>query len=177
MPLKFIVSILLLIPGFLFSCTSKQEQKANATDTTESKIQIAAMLDSFNLAAANAAYQEYFNYYTEDGTFNGTDATENWDKKAFMAWAKPFFDKKSTWNFTSLQRNIYFGKYPDIAWFDELLSTQMKLCRGSGVVVKEDGRWKVQQYVLSATVPNTVLDTVIKMKTAEEDSIMKTLKN
>ena len=53
------------------------------------------MLDSFNLAAANAAYQEYFNYYTEDGTFNGTDATENWDKKAFMAWAKPFFDKKA----------------------------------------------------------------------------------
>lgn len=174
MQLKF---ILFLSLGFIFSCTAKQEQAATAGYPAESKTEIAAMLDSFNVAAANANYQEYFDYYTESGTFNGTDATENWDKKAFMAWAKPFFDKKSTWNFTSLQRNIYFGKDPDLAWFDELLSTQMKLCRGSGVVVKKDGRWKVQQYVLSATVPNAILDTVIKMKTAEEDSIMKTLRN
>jgi hypothetical protein len=173
MPLKL---ILLLSLCFIFSCTSKQEPSATAGNKGESKKQIAAMLDSFNVAAANANYREYFDYYTESGTFNGTDATENWDKKAFMAWAKPLFDKKTTWNFTSLQRNIYLGKDPDLAWFDELLSTQMKLCRGSGVVVKQDGRWKVQQYVLSTTVPNTILDSVIKMKAPEEDSIMKTLR-
>jgi hypothetical protein len=37
------------------------------------------------------------------------------------------------------------------AWFDELLNTQMKICRGSGVLVKIDGKWKIKHYVLSMT--------------------------
>ncbi|RYY46841.1 MAG: hypothetical protein EOO06_13700, partial [Chitinophagaceae bacterium] len=105
---------------------------------------------------------------------NGTDATENWDKKAFMEWSKPFFDKKSTWNFTALKRNIYFGKHADIAWFEELLNTQMKICRGSGVVVKTADGWKVEQYVLSTTIPNPVLDSIISIKSPIEDSLVKT---
>lgn len=160
---------------FLYSCVQQKPAESTAQGNTQSKQQIAAMLDSFNVAAANGEYDRYFNFYADGATFNGTDATENWDKKAFMAWAKPFFDKKTTWNFTALERNIYFGKSEDIAWFDELLSTQMKICRGSGVVVKQGNDWKVQQYVLSTTVPNSVLDSVIKLKTVEEDSIMKVL--
>lgn len=171
--IKNLCAILLLF--FIYSCSENKPADQPVADPTESKKQIAAMLDSFNVAAANADYDRYFNFYTDDATFNGTDATENWNKKAFMAWAKPFFDKKTTWDFTALQRNVYMGKQADIAWFDELLSTQMKICRGSGVVVKQGDQWKVQQYVLSTTVPNTVLDTVIKLKTAEEDSVMEAL--
>jgi hypothetical protein len=40
-----------------------------------------------------------------------------------------------------------------MAWFDEL-STQMKICRGSGVLVKIGNDWKIKHYVLSMTVPN-----------------------
>jgi hypothetical protein len=40
------------------------------------------------------------------------------------------------------------------AWFDELLNTQMKICRGSGVLVKIGQEWKIKQYVLSMTIPN-----------------------
>ena len=153
--------LLLAVAMLLFSCNEGKEQAAGqtTTDTATDRKQIAALLDSFNVAAANAEYDRYFNFYTADAIFIGTDATEHWDKKAFMAWAKPFFDKKTTWNFTAHQRTIYFGKQPGIAWFDELLNTQMKICRGSGVVVKENNEWKVQQYVLSTTVPNTILDT------------------
>lgn len=133
---------------------------------------IAAMLDSFNLAAADADFNGYFDFFTKDATFNGTDAAESWDKNGLMEWSKPYFDKKITWTFTSIQRNIYFGKCDDIAWFDELLKTQMKICRGSGVVIKEEGRWKVQQYVLSMTIPNKNILEVIKIKTPIEDSLM-----
>ncbi|MFZ1528991.1 MAG: nuclear transport factor 2 family protein [Ferruginibacter sp.] len=145
------------------------------SDTALAKKQIVAMLDSFNMAAASADYERYFNYFTEDATFNGTDATENWNKETFKVWAKPYFDKKTTWNFTALVRNIYFGKQADIAWFDELLNTQMKICRGSGVVIKQGNEWKVQQYVLSTTIPNNHLDAIIKMKAATEDSIINKL--
>lgn len=166
----------LLVCSLLFACNEKREtQSGTTTGNTESKKQIAAMLDSFNLAAANAEYERYFSFYTEDATFNGTDATENWDKAAFMAWSKPFFDRKKAWSFTAIKRNIYFGRNTDIAWFEELLNTQMKICRGSGVVVKVGNDWKVQQYVLSTTVPNDVLDSVIKIKTPKEDSLISKL--
>jgi hypothetical protein len=51
----------------------------------------------------------------------------------------------------------------------------MKICRGSGVVVKQGSAWKVQQYILFVTVPNDLLDGVIKMKALVEDSIINNL--
>ncbi len=131
------------------------------------------MLDSLNRAAARADFNAYFSHYTEDGIFCGTDATERWNKKEFMAWSKPYFNKGKAWDFTAFDRHIYFDPSGKTAWFDELLSTQMKICRGSGVVVKENNVWKLRQYVLSATVPNSIVDTVTAMKTAEEDSLMR----
>ncbi|WP_312176000.1 nuclear transport factor 2 family protein [Chryseobacterium sp.] len=140
------------------------------------KTEIGTMLDGFNVAAAKADFNTYFNYFAEESTFIGTDATEVWDKKAFMNWAKPYFDKNKTWNFTSLKRNIYFSKDGKIAWFDELLETQMKICRGSGVVEKINGQWKVKQYVLSVTVPNDVVDKVVEIKAPIEDILIQKMK-
>ncbi|MEC5171411.1 nuclear transport factor 2 family protein [Chryseobacterium nepalense] len=140
------------------------------------KTEIGIMLDGFNVAAAKADFNTYFNYFAEESTFIGTDATEVWDKKAFMNWAKPYFDKNKTWNFTSLKRNIYFSKDGKIAWFDELLDTQMKICRGSGVVEKINGQWKVKQYVLSVTVPNDVVDKVVEIKAPIEDILIQKMK-
>jgi ketosteroid isomerase-like protein len=162
---------LLLLSALLSTCSIK----INSLTPSDS-LQIGATLDAFNLAAASADYDAYFAFYTEDATFIGTDATEVWDKKAFMVWAKPYFDKKTTWNFKSLERHIYAGKNKDIAWFDELLDTQMKLCRGSGVMVRVKGVWKVQQYVLSMTIPNSVMEPVVKIKTPEEDVLINKLK-
>ncbi len=89
-----------------------------------------------------------------------------------MAYSKPHFDKGKAWSFTSLERNIYFSKDGKTAWFDELLSTQMKLCRGSGVVTQVKGIWKIEQYVLSMTVPNEVSSDVIKNKAPIEDALL-----
>ncbi|WP_294215107.1 nuclear transport factor 2 family protein [uncultured Chryseobacterium sp.] len=141
------------------------------------KTAINTMLDGFNTAAAKADFNTYFGYFADESTFIGTDATEVWDKKAFMVWAKPYFDKKQTWNFTSLKRNIYFSKDGRLAWFDELLDTQMKICRGSGVVEKINGQWKVRQYVLSMAVPNEIVDKVVTEKAPIEDILIQKLKN
>lgn len=157
---------------FIFSFTAISAQAKYEKEKTE----IAAMLDGFNVAAAKADFTTYFNYFAEESTFIGTDATEIWDKKAFMSWAKPYFDKKKTWNFTSLKRNVYFSKDAKLAWFDELLDTQMKICRGSGIVEKIDGQWKVKQYVLSVTVPNEVVDKVVEIKAPIEDMLIQKMK-
>lgn len=43
----------------------------------------------------------------------------------------------------------------DTAWFEEDLETQnLGPTRGSGVLVHSGGRWLIEQYVLSITVPN-----------------------
>jgi hypothetical protein len=56
-----------------------------------------------------------------------------------------------------------------------LLNTRMKICRGSGVLIKKGNEWKIQQYVLSMTIPNSLSDTVIKIKTTVEDELIKKL--
>lgn len=155
----------------LYSCTSGKE-KEQQVDTANEKIKINAMLDSFNTAAAKADFKTYFSFYTDSSIFTGTDATERWNKNEFMEWAKPIFARGRAWDFTSIDRHVYFDKTGNMAWFDELLSTQMKICRGSGVLVKDGNNWKVQQYILSATIPNDKLDSVIPMKAHQEDSII-----
>ncbi len=164
-------TLLLFLLGFsLFTAQSKNTFEKEKTE-------ISTMLDTFNATAAKADYTGYFNLFADESTFIGTDATEIWDKKAFMVWAKPYFDKKKTWNFKALKRNIYFSKDGKLAWFDELLDTQMKICRGSGVVEKINGSWKVKQYVLSVTVPNEVVDKVVTEKAPIEDALIQKLKS
>ncbi|QBZ97240.1 nuclear transport factor 2 family protein [Flavobacterium sangjuense] len=147
----------------------------NAQDNL--KAQINMTLDGWHKAAAEANYNNYFDALTDDAVFIGTDATENWTKSAFQAYAKPHFDKGKAWSFTALERHIYFSQDKKIAWFNELLDTRMKICRGSGVLVFVNNQWKIKHYVLSMTIPNDSTDEIIKIKSPIEDALLSNLKN
>jgi len=166
---KIIVFVIGLV---VIGCKSKQV--ANQINH-ESEINL--VVDNWHQAAAEANFNSYFNAMTDDAIFIGTDATENWKKPAFIQFAKPYFDKGKAWSFTKLERNIYFSSDKKTAWFDELLNTQMKICRGSGVlVVDKNGNWKIKHYVLSMTIPNDHTDEVVKIKTFIEDKEIEKLK-
>jgi ketosteroid isomerase-like protein len=167
--MKAILTISLL---FTIIMVSSFKPIAASNDTGKDKQLISAMLDSFNMAAGRANYNTYFNFYTSDAIFIGTDATERWNKQQFMVWAKPYFDKGKAWNFKALERHIYLDATGNLGWFDELLQTQMKICRGSGVVVKKGNTWKVQQYVLSMTIPNDKVDSIVRIKAPIEDALI-----
>nr|WP_315220054.1 nuclear transport factor 2 family protein [uncultured Flavobacterium sp.] len=143
---------------------------ANAQTTEKDKI--SQTLDSWHKAAAETKFDTYFNLMADDAIFIGTDATENWNKKDFQVWAKPFFDRGKAWNFKALERHIYFDKTGKTAWFDELLDTQMKICRGSGVLIKIGKEWKIQHYVLSMTIPNDHVDAITAIKAPIEDALI-----
>jgi len=167
---KIIVFVIGLV---VIGCKSKQV--ANQINH-ESEINL--VVDNWHQAAAEANFNSYFNAMTDDAIFIGTDATENWKKPAFIQFAKPYFDKGKAWSFTKLERNIYFSSDKKTAWFDELLNTQMKICRGSGVlVVDKNGNWKIKHYVLSMTIPNEHTDEVVKIKSLLEDKEIEKLKN
>jgi hypothetical protein len=100
--------------------------------------------------------------------FIGTDATENWSKNQFQKYSKPYFDEGKAWDFKPLERHIYTNKSGNFIWFDELLDTWMGVCRGSGVIELVGEKLKIKHYVLSLTIPNDIIDDVIKMNSKEE---------
>lgn len=117
-----------------------------------------AVLDDWHKAASQADEARYFGYFTPDAVYLGTDATERWTRDEFRAWAKPYFAKGQAWSFTAVSRHVSFSKDGAVAWFDEALSTtNMGPARGSGVLVKSGGTWKIAQYNLSVPIPNDLL--------------------
>tara|TARA_A100001518_G_C1205507_1_gene48376 strand:- start:278 stop:760 length:483 start_codon:yes stop_codon:yes gene_type:complete len=130
----------------------------------QEKSKIDKVLTQWHQAAADGNFDKYFSLITKDGVFIGTDATENWQNDDFREFSKPYFDQGQAWNFTTLERNIYNDENSKTAWFDELLDTQMGICRGSGVLLKTKDGWKITHYVLSVTVPNENVEEVTQLK-------------
>lgn len=121
------------------------------------------LLDEWHLAAAQADSLAYFSRMADPSVFIGTDSSEVWDKNQFIGFAAPFFAKGKAWDFKATSRHIYIAEPgKKMAWFDEMLDTWMGPCRGSGVVVKEKGKWLVKHYVLSLTIPNDQIRPVMK---------------
>jgi hypothetical protein len=156
MKTNFILPILFLFfPVIIFAQQKEKEE-------------ITQMLDKWHLAAANADETNYFNGIDDDGIYIGTDATEIWTKREFLEWSKPYFDEGKAWNFIAIKRNIYLAEDLSFAWFDELLQFPGGAFRGSGVLSKKDGQWKLKQYVLSLPVPNEKFKEVMAVINPKE---------
>ncbi len=154
----------------LSACENKKPNTENVNEVSEKKA-INTMLDAWHKSASEAAYDSYFKSMAKASIFIGTDATENWSKKDFKVFSKPFFDRGEAWDFKSLERNVYISSGGKTAWFDELLDTWMGVCRGSGVLAKTEDGWKIEHYVLSVTIPNEDIEEVIAIK-KERDSMI-----
>ena len=171
--------LLLLISTFACNNVSSQKNETSLEKSETKKMasienlkeKINTALENWHKAAAAANFDEYFNLMTEDGIFIGTDASENWQNGEFREFSKPYFDKGKAWSFTTLERNIYIKEGNNLAWFDELLSTQMGICRGSGIMENVDGAWKVKHYVLSIAIPNDNVSQVTALK-KQTDSLL-----
>ncbi|WP_140938266.1 nuclear transport factor 2 family protein [Sphingobacterium lumbrici] len=140
-------------------------------------VEINKTLDKWHFSAARADFKAYFDLLHTESIFIGTDATERWDKREFMKYAKPHFDKGRAWNFKSLIRYVNFSADGQTAWVDELLDTQMKICRGSGILVLEEGKWFIKHYVLSMTIPNDIVETIVPLKVLQEDKIIEQIRS
>lgn len=162
---KFALSCILILSG-LFNPSIPVSASNDSI-----RIRLNNLLDQWHLDAANCNHDAFIGAMTANGVYIGTDATEYWTTREFSAWSKPFFDRKHTWNFKPFNRNIYTNADSSLAWFDELLVTQMGVCRGSGVLVMVDGQWKIAQYVLSASIPNELMKSVTVMKSAVDSSL------
>ncbi len=150
-----LIPILLIGLSFLTGFT---DPKPNETETID------ILIDNWHKAAADANYTGYFGFMAENFIFLGTDPTERWNKEQFSGFCKPYFDKGKAWDFRKIERHIEVSKDGKVAWFDEKISTWMKDCRGSGVLVKVGKEWYLTQYNLSVLIENDKIREFIQLR-------------
>lgn len=125
---------------------------------------VSRVLDGWHKAAAAADEARYFGYAAPDFVFLGTDASERWDLASFRAFSHPYFAKGKAWTFIPHDRHVNFSPDGNVAWFDEKLdSATYGECRGSGVLRRIHGDWKIAQYNLTIPLPNALAKTVVQM--------------
>lgn len=130
---------------------------------------IAATLDSFHAAAANADEERYFGHFAPSGVFLGTDPTERWTVAEFRAWARPYFARDEAWTYHAIERHIDIAPGGECAWFDEVVrNAKYGDLRGTGVVLLLDGEWKIAQYNLTFQIPNDDAAAVLEIITHED---------
>ena len=114
-----------------------------------------ALLNGLHLDAHKGNFESYFDRYSTDAVFLGTDKTERWTIEEFKAYAKPAFSDGHGWTYAVIERN--WEGDGNTRWFDEiLLNEKLGHCRGTGVVELINGEWKISHYALTMLVPNSI---------------------
>ncbi len=140
---------------------------AGTTGAGEPEVEkIEAVLDDFHAAASDADEERYFSHLAVSGVFIGTDASERWTREVFRGYAHPHFAQGKGWTYHPRDRHVALSGDGDVAWFDELLdNAKYGECRGTGVLQRYDGEWKIEQYHLTVPMPNELArDFVAKIR-------------
>ena len=129
----------------------------NAPTDQDHRDRINAAIDAFHHAAETANIDAYFNLLSDDARFLGTDQSERWTKPEFRDYCleRGAFSEAPAWVYHPADRALTLGPRHETAWFDEdLTHDRYGTLRGSGVLVREHGEWKIAQYNLTFLVPN-----------------------
>lgn len=159
---KFIMNKKSILFFFVLLSTSFYSRTQKA-DSSKLKL-LNSMIDSWHANASKANFNEYFDVTTDNFVFLGTAPGERWAKSEFMNFSKPYFDKGKAWDFQPINRNWIFSDDKKVAWFDEYLNTWMNTCRGSGVVVKKNGKWMLAYYNLTVLIENEKMPEFLKLR-------------
>jgi hypothetical protein len=167
MTLRALALLFLLMP---VSCAFGIGARGVGDPSSDPSLEVAATLDDFHDAASNADGPRYFAHFARNAVFLGTDATERWSVAEFRAYAEPFFSAGQGWTYVPTERYIRVRRNRRVAWFDERLqNAKYGEVRGSGVLVMEDGCWRIAQYNLAFPVPNDLTEDLVAAIRAQDD--------
>ena len=120
---------------------------------------IDTLLNGLHQDAHEGNFDSYFDRYSSDAIFLGTDKTERWTIKEFKAYAKPAFADGHGWTYKVIERN--WEGNGNTLWFDEILfNEKLGHCRGTGVVQLINDEWKIAHYALTMLIPNSIASEV-----------------
>jgi len=122
-----------------------------------------AVLDAFHAAAAAADEERYAATMTDDVVFLGTAPGERWEGAVWRDFVHSFFSRGKGWAYEPSDRTVVVAEDGHVAWFDETVENQhYGACRGSGVLRREDGEWRVAQYNLTIPVPDDLVPELVE---------------
>ena len=127
-----------------------------------------ALIDGLHEDAQEGNFKSYFERYSPDAIFLGTDKTERWTIEEFKEYTEPAFADGHGWTYKVVKRN-WEGE-GNIRWFDEILfNEKLGHCRGTGVAKLINNEWKIAHYALTMLVPNSIAADV-GLQTIEADN-------
>jgi len=149
-------TLLCLVPFLVALDSAAAETEREAVD---------AVLDAFHDAAAHGDRDRYLALLTDDGVFLGTDEWERWPKQPdFADYVDGRFQDGSGWSYRSVHRHVAFSDSGDVAWFDEVVYSESNgRFRGTGVLERVDGSWKIAHYAMSFLVFNENWEEVVEL--------------
>jgi ketosteroid isomerase-like protein len=126
---------------------------------------IGEVLDDFHDAAAHGDKARYLGHMTDDAVFMGTDEWERWPKHPdFVEYVNGRFKDGAGWSYRSVERELSVADSGNVAWFDEVVYSEANgRFRGTGVLVKQDGAWKIAHYAMSFLVFNENWQDVVEL--------------
>ena len=137
------------------------------TSWAEEKLDI--LIDGLHEDAHEGNFKSYFERYSPDAVFLGTDKTERWTIEEFKEYADPAFADGHGWTYKVVERN-WEGE-GNIRWFDEILfNEKLGNCRGTGVAKLINDERKIAHYALTMLVPNSIAANV-GLQTIEADNL------
>lgn len=147
--LWYVLCLVLLVP-----CAAPAEEKV--------EVAVGGALDALHRAASEADGTTYFSLFADNAVYMGTDASERWSVDEFKAFAEPYFSKGRGWTYEVKDRHISVAADGGTAWFDEILwNGSYGTCRGTGVLVRISGVWRIAQYHLTIPIPNEMAKDVV----------------
>ena len=154
--MKKLIEIAIVTACFLLSSNLYIHASTEDFDISDDKhILIDALLDGLHRDAHEGNFKPYFDRFSADAVFLGTDKNERWTIEEFKAYAKPAFADGHGWTYDLVERN--WEGVGDIRWFDEILfNEKLGHCRGTGVVELINNEWKISHYALTMLVPNSI---------------------
>lgn len=127
-------------------------------------VSIGEVIDDFHAAASEGDAKRYLGHLTDEAVFMGTDEWERWPKHPdFTDYVNARF-KDGGWSYRSVERHVKLAPGGASAWFDEVTYSETNgRFRGTGVVVKTKGGWKIAHYAMSFLVLNENWEQVIEL--------------
>jgi hypothetical protein len=125
---------------------------------------VKAALRGLHQAGADADAERLFGCFDPDAIIFGTDKSERFTLEEYRNFAGPYLAQGHGWTSVPTEQNVYVSDDGNFAWFDERLDKPgFQELRGTGVMRKVDGSWKVLQMNTAFTVPNELAGPLAEM--------------
>jgi ketosteroid isomerase-like protein len=125
---------------------------------------VKAMLRDFHQAGVDADGERLFGHLEPDAILFGTDKHERFTVEEYKAFVDPYLSQGIGWTSVPTEQNVFVSDDGNFAWFDERLDKPgFGELRGTGVLHKVDGSWRVLQFNVAFTVPNDLARPLASM--------------